>query len=539
MAALLLLTVPTLFIGGLAVYLIRHEQDRLNSQATRDLQFKAAVLAADIGQGITAVRQGLLDRLAALPGEDPTLSLMAERRSNPLVRNVFVLDPDLGLLYPDRESPSSQEERDFLLRFNRLFREPASFVPEPVEAEPGSNSAQKYKILGGSQFSNRSQPIPEPVKKQGWKPWFWEDALHFLGWQELEDGRIIGVELEMVYLMAELYPLLNDFPSDNGQMALMDHLGNPFFRSLATDLPTESPHIMRYPVGPVLPHWEIWTLPQDFGSSKFFLISMTAIILLMVAAIVLAALSLSKQAKRHFLDAQRKTHFVTNVSHELKTPLTSIRLYAELLSGNRVPDPDKRQRYLGVIAGESQRLTRLVNNVLAFGRLERQATNLNLTSVDLIPLMERTLEGLRPRLDKQDVTLQTQFPAKPLPVMVDRDALEQVLLNLLDNALKYGQPKDASKRQIWVDCKTETHQVRIEIRDNGPGVPKRHRQRIFEKFFRVDQTLTSKQTGSGIGLSIARLLVGQMGGKLIYGEKHRQGGCFVITLPLAAAEEAP
>ena len=257
----------------------------------------------------------------------------------------------------------------------------------------------------------------------------------------------------------------------------------------------------------------------------------------MVAAIVLAAVSLSKQAKRHFLDAQRKTHFVTNVSHELKTPLTSIRLYAEMLSGNRVSDPAKRQRYLTVIAGESQRLTRLVNNVLAFGRLDRQNGTLDMQRVDLISLIERVLEGLKPRLEKEAVTLEVRFPQKPVKVTVDRDAMEQVLLNLLDNALKYGQPKKGSNGLLWVDCTMEPSQVQIEVRDNGPGVPKRHRQRIFEKFFRVDQTLTSKQTGSGIGLSIARLLVHQMGGRLTYGEKHRQGGCFVITLPLAAAEE--
>ena len=262
--ALLLLTVPTLFIGGLSVYLIRHEQDRLNRQATRDLQFKAAVLAADIGQGITALRQRLLSRLAAFSGDDPTILLMAERNSNPLVRNVFVMDPELGLLYPDRESPSSQEERDFLVRFNRLFREPSSFVPEPVESESVANTTKSFQVLGGN-YANRGS---EPVKKQGWKPWFWEDALHFLGWHELDDGRIIGVELEMVFLLAELYPLLNDFPAESGQMALMDHLGNPFFpilgyqfvHRISTNQPI-SPRAGSAPLGNLDSPPGVWQLP--------------------------------------------------------------------------------------------------------------------------------------------------------------------------------------------------------------------------------------------------------------------------------------
>jgi len=176
---------------------------------------------------------------------------------------------------------------------------------------------------------------------------------------------------------------------------------------------------------------------------------------------------------------------------------------------------------------ESQRLTRLVNNVLDFSRLEQDRRRYQLETLDVKQLLAELLETQQPRLRDAEIELLLDVPPAPCQLQTDRDALEQIALNLLDNGIKYAA--EGKKLQLKLTC--DPQQLRLRLRDWGPGIPASHKQRIFEKFHRVDNSLTTQQQGSGLGLSIARQLAEGLGGRLIYCPTDGEGCCFELQLP--------
>lgn len=237
--------------------------------------------------------------------------------------------------------------------------------------------------------------------------------------------------------------------------------------------------------------------------------------LLLTLCIVLGLVALYRMAAVQVRFAQRRHDFVAAVSHELKTPLTAIRMYAEMLGEGMAASEEKRHEYYGVIRAESERLSRLINNVLELGRLERKdpkERDLQLTRTDVGAAVREVIELFRPHALGQGFELDLQCESQALPGRVDRDALTQVLFNLLDNALKYGHA--GGERRIDVRCGVAPRlaQIEIAIADRGPGVAKQHLRAIFSPFYRVQSELTRTQKGTGIGLALVRGLVERMGG---------------------------
>ena len=216
------------------------------------------------------------------------------------------------------------------------------------------------------------------------------------------------------------------------------------------------------------------------------------------------------------------------MSHEFKTPLTTIRLYAELLAQGRVSEGPRRAEYLETIGRETQRLARLVGNVLDFSRLEQGRKKYQPEPLDAGEVVRALLAAHEPRLAEAGLRLETALPSSPLPVTTDRDAFEQIVLNLLDNACKYA----ASGGEVLVSVKPgASGGATIEVSDRGPGVPPAHAERIFEKFHRVDDTLTSGHGGAGLGLGIARQLARGLGGDVSYRARSGGGATFILILP--------
>jgi signal transduction histidine kinase len=210
--------------------------------------------------------------------------------------------------------------------------------------------------------------------------------------------------------------------------------------------------------------------------------------------------------------AERRNDFVSAVTHELKTPLTSIRMYGEMLRDGVATDTDKQQRYYRIITAESERLTRLIDNVLELARLERNQRALSLTIGDVTHVVRETLEVLEPHAS--ELGFELHFDSEPnLPaVQFDRDALAQVLFNLVDNALKYSD--EASERVVSIRCARQGQGVVLQVADRGPGVAPEHLRQIWQPFFRGERELTRKHKGTGIGLALVRGLVQRMGGQV-------------------------
>ncbi len=225
--------------------------------------------------------------------------------------------------------------------------------------------------------------------------------------------------------------------------------------------------------------------------------------------------------------AERRSNFVSAVTHELKTPLTSIRMYGEMLRDDVVLDPDKRGRYYRIITAESERLTRLIDNVLELAKLERGQRPVSLSLADVPTVVRETLEVLEPHASELGFTLDMQADADLPAVSIDRDALAQVLFNLVDNALKYSS--EAAERRVTVRCERHGKGVCIRVADHGPGVDPEHLRKIWQPFFRGERELTRKHKGTGIGLSLVRGLVQRMGGS-VSGRNTNPGFEVCVTL---------
>ena len=377
--------------------------------------------------------------------------------------------------------------------------------------------------------------VPAPATSEPqWLAWFWQNHLHLLGWVEDQaTGMRYGLEVETMALLSSLLGTFPTAASGSAVYALIGGQGEVLHQVGSGEIGDHTPHLALIPVGQALPHWQVGVyypggLPGRQDSRGFLLVA-KLLIGVFVAAIVFGGSLLLWQAHRNLLEARQKTSFVSNVSHELKTPLTTIRMYAELLGEGRIRDVQKKRKYLDVIVAESQRLTRLVNNVLDFSRLEQGKKTYSLERLDLVTELRHVLATQAVRLQEAGLRLEDHLPAVPVMAHTDRDAVEQAVLNLVDNAIKYA----ADGGEVTVEVDDGPSAAYIRVMDRGPGVPASHRERIFEQFHRVDQSLTARQPGSGLGLSIARRLLRDVGGELTYTARDGGGACFEITLPSA------
>ena len=233
---------------------------------------------------------------------------------------------------------------------------------------------------------------------------------------------------------------------------------------------------------------------------------------------------------------QMQVDFVANVSHELRTPLTAIKGLVETLRDGAVDDTEVRDRFLETVEGETDRLIRLVNDLLILSRADSDALNLQSEPVDLGHLAEATIERLAPWASEQDITLRVDVrPDTPL-ALVDSDRMEQVLVNLLDNAIKFSQPGGSAV----VTLKSGRHRtVLVQVQDQGVGIPAGALPRIGERFYRADQARSRAEGGSGLGLAIARALVEAHGGCLWVESQEGQGTVVACAVPAAPDSDGP
>ena len=238
------------------------------------------------------------------------------------------------------------------------------------------------------------------------------------------------------------------------------------------------------------------------------------------------------QLRRQQELARLRTEFVSGVSHELRTPLAQIRWFAELLHMGKLRTEDERARSAGIIDQEARRLTYLVENVLNFSRGEKGANRVSPTPADLDREVAEAIELFAPLARARRSTIVASLGATAA-VPLDRDALRQMLLNLLDNAVKYGPPGQT----IVVGSEIAGDRARIWVEDEGPGIPHDDRQRVWEPYVRLSREAEASTGGSGIGLSVVRELAALHGGRTRAESSPSGGARVVIELPLAQSEQ--
>ena len=253
---------------------------------------------------------------------------------------------------------------------------------------------------------------------------------------------------------------------------------------------------------------------------------LTAVIIALLFGIFLVgAALLTLHTRREAREAERQITFVARVSHELRTPLTSIRMFADMLAGPDLPD-EKRAKFANTISRESQRLGALIERLLAFNALGKNGSKIACKPVDVTAVVQEVIEEMGSILRGADLTPEVDPPAIPAVAVSDLSILKGALVNLLDNAVKYARDGGVVRIEIKPDRET----VLIRVSDRGPGVPKAIRNRLFEPFVQGGQTLTNKDPGVGLGLSIARGMLRQIGADLVLADSD-SGATFEIRLP--------
>ncbi len=292
----------------------------------------------------------------------------------------------------------------------------------------------------------------------------------------------------------------------------------------------------RVRLGFVFTDWELElhtprATPRQWAHAGFaFNATLGALLALALIGGVTFALRAADRAVRL---SKMKSDFVSNVSHELRTPVASIRVFGELLRSGRASEPAKVREYGELIEGEGRRLTRLIDNILDFSRIESGRKEYRFAPGDLREVVETVIRTFQMRLDPREFTIRLEAPAAPLPpVRIDADAIAQAFQNLLDNAVKYS----GDSKEVVVGLSADDGRVAIAVRDYGIGIAGEEQRKIFERFHRVGTGLVHDVKGSGLGLSIVHHIVAAHGGDIGVVSEPGQGSTFTMRLPALAAE---
>jgi signal transduction histidine kinase len=380
--------------------------------------------------------------------------------------------------------------------------------------------------------------ISEPQKlsqivsrgNSGFIPRFIDDKLNLLFWKKDKNGYLIGL-IDKARLKERILEVLPNIYSAARILTVLDENGSP----IVTPIESRSrdwhrPFVARE-ISEILPRWEIaaYLSNPDEVSLRVRLTSsiLAMFIVILFTSVVLGGALVLKSLKSELTLAQQKTTFVANVSHELKTPLTSIRMFSEMLKEKRQPDEGKKEKYLEIMVSETERLTRLINNVLDFSRIAQGKIKYNMKTIDIVGLCIDLFESQKLRLENSGCEFNFRKDIEHLEIRADEEAIKQAILNLIANAEKYC----ADTKKIDFEVMRWGSFALIKIKDRGIGISAKDIKNIFKAFYRVDDTLTAKVRGAGLGLTIARQIVRDHGGDIEYLTRDGGGSIFQIKLP--------
>jgi signal transduction histidine kinase len=455
--------------------------------------------------------------------------------------------PSLGTVAPKMSAPGGMERQmaesriaaDSALR-EQVFRKaeeegfellqrnvaPLARAPSVPEAEEPSKTVARGKRFDEVYAGSLGGLLPRLS----------DGGLDLLFWSSRSDGTVAGFLLDRSVLRDRIAGVLPELLNDARILTVLDDRGEPLLVPAVPSPPDWRRPFVAREITPLLPRWEIGAWLSDPSSAASRARSATRAVWILVAllffVIVLGGAAILRMLSSEMRLARQKTTYVANVSHELKTPLTSIRLFAEMLLSGRQQNEERRREYLRTMVSEAERLSRLVDNVLTFSRRGSGREAIVLEALDLATLAKETLSQLEPHLSRNG--FRSGFAADgPLPVRGNCEALRQVLMNLLSNAEKYSE----AVREIEVRCRRRKNSAIVEIADRGPGIPSFQAEKIFQEFFRGDDSLTASRSGAGLGLSIARDLARRHGGDVTYAPREGGGSVFSLTLPLSGSSQ--
>ena len=543
----LIVLLPLVILGWLGVRVARNEREIMGHRLRDLVVAKLRYIDADIAEVLAQRERELLSQPA--PSSYPLDKLRELGRKSAVVRQYFVLDSEDRPVYPGSPEAAQQllvrnkdgevrpsplgaltaGERAFLERTKLIWANRE--IPNVAdETAPGPPQAINQRM--GAPTSKGQVARPATTAK-GWYAWYWGDDVHLIFWWRDAPGQVVGAELNEVRLKADVVGALPDTDPYDPSMAdarfvLRDSVGGVIYQWGGYEPGDEETAQAGIALSAPLSAWRLDYYGPDalaatgFGRGAWFNV-LSGLALLGATVIALAAYYYRESA-RDLREAAQRISFVNQVSHELKTPLTNIRMYAEMLDRDLDEADQTPRRRLDVIVSESQRLSRLIGNVLTFSRKQRSALRLHAARGNVDEVVRQVLDHFEAPLRAKGVELQFTASASR-DAEFDRDALEQIVGNLLNNVEKYA----ASASRVDVATTQDGDCVSVTVADDGPGVPPADCARIFQPFYRVSNKLTDGVAGTGIGLAIARDLAQLHGGDLTLDPSDR-GACFKLVL---------
>lgn len=308
----------------------------------------------------------------------------------------------------------------------------------------------------------------------------------------------------------------------------------------------ELPHTQGRPVGEIL-RWQelvdlieetanrkvkvprrVVELPyqEEGGDPKVFRIILSSIA--DHANQILGVVTIIQDATKDREIDRMKSEFVANVSHELKTPLSSIKAYTEMLLDGEAQDEDSRKEFCTIIESETDRLSSMIDNLLDLSRLEAGVIEMNMERVNLINMLKSIEDTMRPTAGKKKIELKTDISQYIVPVLGDAGQLNRVFVNLMSNAIKYT--REGGK--VDIKARLEGDLIRVDVRDSGLGIPEESLSKIFEKFYRVKENQTAAK-GTGMGLAMVKRILEIHNAEIKVSSKVNEGSCFSVFIPTA------
>jgi len=584
---LLAVLVPSLVLAWLAVRSLHDQQFLIERQQSQIYQNVTDKIAKDIADHITAEQQKFAALSEAIAATNASLAATQFdskiRNCWPLAKVGFcvqILSPATCTLACPSPADGADAHQFLVDNGNFLGNQETAEVYWNANANNGAqnldaNTVQfsKNSSQQGQNFSNlkaqsrvvnpqnpaQSPPPDNNLSKiapaeaefrqlvgdntDGTVARFLQNELKLLVWHRLSSNPnlIFGAQVNLNQLVHDFFPLYQ--PDDPLRQAIVVEVLNDKANPVANLSSPVNTHVeldMKHPfvateIGEALPHWEVTAYlanpMQVWQAARTVTLTLGVLVLLLIAAIGVGSWVIVHCLNKELRLARQKTDFVSNVSHELKTPLTSIRMFSELLAEGRATEKEKQRSYLNIIASETARLTRLIDNVLDFSRMERGEKKYNFKPCDLVEVARNAVQTFRPHLEANGFKFDAVLPDAPIPVQGDCDALSQIIVNLLSNAEKYSNgQKDITLRLERKE--SPVPYAEIKVLDRGSGVPRGSEEKIFEKFYRAHDSLSSGIQGSGLGLTIARQIAQAHGGNIIYEARDGGGSCFNLSLPI-------
>lgn len=556
------LALLTLLPVGLALWF--GQQWLSNSQATYQSQFRQLIgdklvsHEAQLQSVFSTYSETLLNDTAELPRTVNALRRLSSR--HPLINHIALLDKKGELLFPNEKRTISKTEAAFLARSQPLWQS-GEFFQTIQSMASDANRRSGPSPQARQQYQIRSAPAPESAaasfNADGMRPQDTEQKIIVSGWYSYYAGSnmrhmfyiqraqdTLAIELNSARLKSELIAALPQADSEqNSRIQLRDSRDRVIYQWGAYPIADNTEQaLLSFSLAAPLGSWKLLYFGEGLQNlsttQNLFLWGFTLLLF-----IVLGTLSgyLYLEHRRELKLSQQRVSFVNQISHELKTPLTNVRMYAELaheelshrLAAPNDDDEDESLEnepsigYLKVITEESERLTRLINNVLSFSHQQKQSNQLHPVATNVNELIHSVLAAFKPALEAKQISAELQL-ATISSFYLDKDAVEQVLINLIGNVEKYAADGKRMVLQSKIINTNGQPCLEIRVRDFGPGIAKTHQGKIFEAFYRGSNALTEGVSGSGIGLNLAKALCQQHGGDLRY-QDAKPGAEFIAT----------